>query len=60
MLNLNSFSSVLILIISILLLFGTLYSISLLFDVSYIKAFLAYSSIINSLSFFIIILSIIS
>lgn len=60
MLNLNSFGSILILIISLLLLFGTLYTISLLFDVSYIKAFLAYSSIINSLSFFIIILSIIS
>jgi len=39
------------------LLGGSVYIISLLFDVNYIKAFFAYSTIINSLSFFFILIS---
>lgn len=39
------------LITSILIILGILYSFSLLFDVTYLKAFFAYSTIINSLAF---------
>jgi hypothetical protein len=42
------------------LLFGSIYVISLLFDVNFIKAFFAYSTIINSISFFFIIISVIN
>jgi NADH:ubiquinone oxidoreductase subunit 2 (subunit N) len=59
LLNLNSFNNFIMYILSMLILLGSLFVISLLFDVSYVKAFLAYSSIVNSVSFFIIILSII-
>ena len=41
----------------ITLILGSFYIISLLFDVNYIKAFFAYSTIINTLSFFFILLS---
>jgi len=60
LLNLNSFSNIVFYIMSVILLLGSLFIISLLFDVNYIKAFLAYSSIVNSLSFLIISLSLIS
>lgn len=43
----------------ILLIFGILYCISLLFNVSLVKVFFAYSTIVNSMSFICAILSII-
>lgn len=36
--------------------FGFAYIISLLFDINFVKAFFAYSTVVNSLSFFIMIL----
>jgi hypothetical protein len=59
LLNLNSFNSIISYIISFIILFGSFFVISLIFDISHVKAFLAYSSIINSLSFLVITLSII-
>jgi NADH:ubiquinone oxidoreductase subunit 2 (subunit N) len=60
LLNLNSFNNLILYIISIILIVGSFFVISLLFDVNYVKAFLAYSSIVNSLSFLIMSLSLIS
>ena len=42
---------------SILLIIGSIYIISLLFDVNFIKAFFAYSTIINTTNFIIVIIS---
>ena len=39
---------------------GSFYSVSLLFDVSYLKAFFAYSTVINSISFSILFLVLIN
>jgi hypothetical protein len=44
-------------IFSFLLLVGSMYTISLLFDVNLIKAFFAYSTIINVTNFIVIIIS---
>ena len=44
-------------IFSIVLLLGSLYIISLLFDVNFIKAFFAYSTIINVTNFIVIMIS---
>jgi hypothetical protein len=43
-----------------ILIIGSIYIISLLFDVNYIKAFFAYSTVINSLSFFFILVSVLN
>lgn len=44
-------------IFSLLLIIGSVYIVSLLFDVNFIKAFFAYSTIINTTNFIIIIIS---
>ncbi len=44
-------------IFSIMLIIGSMYIVSLLFDVNFIKAFFAYSTIINTTNFIIIIIS---
>ena len=44
-------------IFSFLLIIGSIYIVSLLFDVNFIKAFFAYSTIINTTNFIIIIIS---
>ena len=44
-------------IFSVLLILGSIYIVSLLFDVNFIKAFFAYSTIINTTNFIIIIIS---
>lgn len=46
-------------ILFIISIFGLLYIISLIFDINLFKAFLAYSTIINSVSFILLILAII-
>ena len=45
------------LLLTLLLLFGSVYVIVLLFDVSYIKAFFTYSTIINSIGFLVAFIS---
>ena len=44
-------------IFSVMLIIGSIYIVSLLFDVNFIKAFFAYSTIINTTNFIIIIIS---
>ena len=44
-------------IFSVMLIIGSMYIVSLLFDVNFIKAFFAYSTIINTTNFIIIIIS---
>lgn len=60
LLHLNSFNYLVVLILSFFLVIGGFFVIFLIFDINYVKAFLAYSSIINSLSFLTILLSILS
>jgi hypothetical protein len=55
---LNSFLIYWWYLLLLILIIGGLYTLSLLFDINYIKAFFAYSTIINSLGFICIILSI--
>lgn len=55
--HINSFKSFFILPITIFLIVGILYIISLLFDTNFTKAFFAYSTIANSLSFICLLLS---
>ncbi len=59
LLNLNSIYLYYSWIFYILFIFSMLFVISLLFDVNYFKAFFAYSSVINSVSFFILLFSLI-
>nr|YP_010632227.1 ymf65 [Cryptocaryon irritans]WBP62343.1 ymf65 [Cryptocaryon irritans] len=58
--NLFSFYILVWFILVFFLIFGSLYIISLLFDLSFIKAFFAYSTVINSINFFLISLAIAS
>lgn len=58
--NLNSFKYFWNLILYIFIILGLLYSIILLFDVNLIKAFFAYSTIVNVLTFLIILFLIIN
>lgn len=46
-----------VIFLSVLLLIGSIYTIILLFDVSFLKAFFAYSTIINSIGFLIAFIS---
>lgn len=57
LLFLESFSVYWFYILSLIIVFGLLFVISLLFGVNYIKAFFAYSSVVNSMGFVIIIIS---
>lgn len=57
--NLSSFYTYFFLLLLLLIIVGSVFIISLLFDINYIKAFFAYSSIVNSLNFLIITLSLI-
>lgn len=59
LLNLSSFFFYFSWVFYILFLFSILFLISLLFDVNYFKAFFAYSSVVNSISFFILLFSLI-
>ena len=54
---LNSFFYYFLFILFFFLIFGFIYVISLLFDVTYMKAFFAYSTILNSLGFLLVLLS---
>jgi len=42
---------------TIILLVGSLYVISLLFDVNFLKAFFAYSTVVNTLNFFVVLVA---
>lgn len=57
LMHLSSFHIYTLNLLSLLVIFGFIYTVSLLFDINYIKAFFAYSSIINSLNFLIITIS---
>ena len=57
LLFLESFSVYWLYILSLIVVFGLLFVISLLFGVNYIKAFFAYSSVVNSIGFLVIIIS---
>ena len=55
--HVNSLKNLFIIPLTIILLVGMLYVISLLFDTNFTKAFFAYSTIANSLSFICLLLS---
>lgn len=57
LLFLDSFSIYWVYILSLIVVFGLLFVVSLLFGVNHIKAFFAYSSVVNSMGFLVIILS---
>jgi len=54
---LGAFTSQYYLFLILLLLAGSFYVIVLLFDVSFLKAFFTYSTIINTIGFFVVFLS---
>lgn len=56
---LSSFSNIFWILLNFVIFLGIFYIITLLFDVNLFKSFLAYSSIINTTSFLILILSLI-
>lgn len=56
---LSSLSNFMWILLMLIIVFGILYIITLIFDVNLFKSFLAYSSIINSTSFLILILALI-
>jgi NADH:ubiquinone oxidoreductase subunit 2 (subunit N) len=55
--HINSFKSFFILPVTLFVILGIIYVISLLFDTNFTKAFFAYSTIANSLSFICLLLS---
>lgn len=57
---LESFSVYWSVILLFILVFGLFYIISLIFDVQYVKAFFAYSSVINSVGFISVVVSILN
>ena len=60
LLFLDSFASYWLYIIFFIMMFGFVFITSLLFGVNYTKAFFAYSSVVNSMSFLLIILSLLN